>query len=545
MSPTANALLPSGLLGDEEPPSPRSGSLQDIPSSRLPDTSFGVGGFPGFGGVESSATGPNSPDSSGSRSNSVFSSPRSSFYNFPSMPDTFTESDRQSINSAGAALSAIGTDNTANPSSSKRLSNLFSFRQRGKTLPDQPPLLGSLKAGQSHSFPRKDQGPPSSGLDPIGTARRRSGSLHSSSWMHPTNIRFLNRGAAPGADTVEGNAPAPARNVVRRRPFNMFSSKYDPIDPDKILLEPSSRPSSVSSFENPLPRPSSDYQPFGWPIAEVASHRSSPLGTTSWSIKSESMDWSSLRRLSIPRNSTSSLPLGTVTSETDPYFRSPPGYGINHSFSLAPISSPRPLTPKLNPTAPTFKIFGRNDAKKAEKAAEKAAAEKAGELQTESTFEQTSASGNRNSRDTRSIHTQNSVAESHDSLDRSISTTPSDSAALSGASSKDKESFIQKITRKSSSSKFSISAHWKDKGGLFSKKQSEMVNDETEEDTNDMILGKGTENMTNSLHVGVGRSSLTWGSLMSRKHRKGGDRAASEASEKASEAEDDGSGVEP
>ena len=173
MSLTADALLPSGLLGDEEPPSPRSGSLQDIyPSSRPPDTSFGVGGFPGFSGVESSATGPNSPDSSGSRSNSVFSSLRSSFYNFPSMPDTFTESNRWSINSAGATLDTIRTNSTANPLSSKRLSNLFSFRQRGKTLPDQPPLLGSLKAGQSYSFPRKDQEPLGSGLGPIGTARR-------------------------------------------------------------------------------------------------------------------------------------------------------------------------------------------------------------------------------------------------------------------------------------------------------------------------------------------------------------------------------------
>ena len=329
----------------------------------------------------------------------------------------------------------------------------------------------------------------------------------------------------------------------------MFSSKYDPIDPDKILLEPSSsRPSSVSSFENPLPRPSSDYQPFGWPIAEVASHRSSPLGTTNWSIKSESMDWSSLRRLSIPRNSTSSLPLGIISSETDTIFRTPLGYGISHTFPLAPINSQRPasqrpVTPKLNPAAPTFKIFGRNDAKKAEKAAEKAAAEKAGDSQAESALEQTSPPGNRNSRDTRSIHTQNSLAESHDSLDRSISTTPSESAGVSGTGSKDKESLIQKITRKSSSSKFSISTRWGDKGGLFSKKQSEPTNGETDEDANDVLLGKGVESMTNSLHVGGGKSSLTWGSLMSRKHKKG-DKAASEASEKASEAEDDGSGIE-
>ncbi|KAI9763608.1 MAG: hypothetical protein M1840_000402 [Geoglossum simile] len=542
MSPTANALLPSGLLGDEEPPSPRSGSLPDIYSpNRLPDNSYGTGGFPGFSGVDSSATGPNSPDSSGSRSNSVFSSPRGSFYNSPSMPDAFTESDRQSIGSSGAALGAIGTASVANPSSSKRLSNLFSFRQRGKTSPDQPPLLGSLKAGQSHSFPRKDQEATSAGLDPIGTARRRSGSLHSSSWMHPANIRFLNRGTAPGTDTVEGNAPAPARNVVRRRPFNMFSSKYDPIDPDKIFLEPSSsRPSSVSSFENPLPRPSSDYQPFGWPITEAASHRSSPLGTTNWSTKSESMDWSPFRR---PRNSTSSLPLGITSSETDGMFRAPQGYGIGHNFPPVPIISQRPVTPKLNPAAPTFKLFGRNDAKKAEKAAEKAAAEKGGESQAEFALEQTSPPGNRNSRDTRSIHTQNSLAESYDSLDRSISTTPSESAGISGTSSKDKESFIQKITRKSSSSKFSISTRWGDKGGLFSKKQSELANGETDEDSSDLVVGKSVESITSSFHVGGNKSSLTWGSLMSRKYKKG-DKAASEASGRASEAEDDGSGIE-
>ncbi|KAI9785975.1 MAG: hypothetical protein M1839_008241 [Geoglossum umbratile] len=546
MSPTANALLPSGLLGDEEPRSPRSSSLPDIyPSNRLPDNSYEAGGFPGFSGMDSSATGPNSPDSSGSRSNSVFSSPRSSFYNFPSMPDTFTESDRQSINSTGAALGAIGTTSVANPSSSKRLSNLFSFRQRGKTLPDQPPPLGSLKAGQSHSFPRKDQEPAGSGLDPIGTARRRSGSLHSSSWIHPANIRFLNRGTAPGTDTLEGNILAPTRNVVRRRPFNMFSSKYDPIDPDKILLEPSSsRPSSVSSFENPLPRPSSDYQPFGWPITEAASHRSSPLGTTNWSIKSESMDWSSLRRVSIPRNSTSSLPLGIMSSETDGIFRTPLGYGVSHTFPPGQINSQRPTsqrpaTPKLNPAAPTFKIFGRSDAKKAEKAA----ADKAGESQVDSASDQTSPPGNRSSRDTRSIHTQNSLAESHDSLDRSISTTPSESAGISGTNSKDKESFIQKITRKSSSSKFSISTRWGDKGGLFSKKQSEPANGETDEDSNDPLVGKSAESMTNNLHVGGSKSSLTWGSLMSRKYKKG-DKAASEAGEKASEAEDDGSGIE-
>src|SRR6266480_582652 len=113
MSLTADALLPSRLLEDEEPPSPQSGSLQDIyPSSRPPDTSFGVGGFPGFSSVESSTTGPNSPDLSGSRSNSIFSSPRSSFYNFSSILDMFTKSNRQFINSVRAALGTIGTNST-------------------------------------------------------------------------------------------------------------------------------------------------------------------------------------------------------------------------------------------------------------------------------------------------------------------------------------------------------------------------------------------------------------------------------------------------
>jgi len=50
------------------------------------------------------------------------------------------------------------------------------------------------------------------------------------------------------------------------------------------------------------------------------------------------------------------------------------------------------------------------------------------------------------------------MAESHDSLERSWSNTPSETANPSAASMKEKESSFQKLFRKSSSSKFSLSS---------------------------------------------------------------------------------------
>ncbi|KAI9792620.1 MAG: hypothetical protein M1835_007753 [Candelina submexicana] len=514
LSPSATALLPSNLLGDDEPPSPQSHSSHNVSVSFGSRNAFD----PRFSSLDNTAYGPNSPESPLSQDASAFASPRESFSNlrnYPSGSDGPLNGDRRSIHSNAGSFGALETIEPSPVGS--RFAGLFGLsRQRGKTIPNEPPQLGSLKAGQSQSVPRNSE-PEETTLDPIGTRRRRGS--HSGNWANPM-ASLLNRSVATGNDVADDNAPAPSRVAAsRRRPFNMFSSKFDPLEPSKLLEQTSSRPSSSHSRDNSLPRPSSDSQPFGWPATEAVGHRSSPLGPD-WSAP-EVWSRTNSRRQSMQYGSTTSLPIGMSPLEAEALHNKL----LKQTSPPAPIGTrqrTRPETPKLNPAAPSFKtIFGRSDAKKAEKAAEKERKE------SELLPEEASPPDPRRSRDSRSINTQDSLAESHDSLDRSTSGTPSESLTPSG---KDKESLIQKITRKSSSSKFNIP--WKDKGGLFSKKAGEpSTPGEIDEDgVTDNQLGKGADSSTSSPQVGSGKSGMHWSSLM-RKTKKG--------SEKASEAGDD------
>ena len=516
--------------------------------SGLNNALFAGVGAPAPPSHDNVARGPQSPVSSSSRSPSLFSSPRESLnnlHNFQAGSDGRLDSDRRSMNSSGASFGAIGsgpTDNTL--LSSARLSNLFSFnKQRGKTSANEPPPLGSLKPGQSQSFPRNlEQGD----LDPIGTRPRRGS--HSGRWVGPMS-NFLNRSNGVLNDFSESRTPALARNVAsRRRGFNLFSPKYDPLDPSKLGVDSSSRRSSTYSFENSLPRPSTDSQPFGWPVTETFGHghRNSPLGAD-WSVPS-TWSRSQSRRPSVHYGSTSNLSLGTTPLDPDTFAN-----GLSNQVSPpAPIgtrpqpSQKRPVTPKLNPAAPSFKtLFSRSDAKKAEKAANKAAekeksknkeSEKSKDIDKSSSQEEASPPDGRLSRDSRSIATASSVADSQDTLDHSTSGTPSDAVTPSAG----KETLMQKITRKSSSSKFNIPWN-KDKGGLFSRKTGEppTPGEIDEEDApSGADLGKSYDSTASTSQSDrANRSSISWSTLL-KKSRKN-DRAASEASEKASETGED------
>ncbi|KAI9682270.1 MAG: hypothetical protein M1817_000324 [Caeruleum heppii] len=552
MSPTANSLLPSNLLGDEDALDARFGSLS---GSMQAAGAFEGESFPRLGRppLENLSRLPQSPVSSRGSSASFFSSPRESLNNlsmYPSAPGSHVDSDRRSARSTSGSFGQAGpATNSAAASSSKRFGALFNLnlsRQRGKTTSNEPPPLGSLKTGQSSSFP-VDLEQPSEGLDPIGTKRRRGS--HSASWVGPmASLNFLNRNAPSAATTNEGNSPAPSRHQAsRRKPFNMFSSRYDPLEPSRVLGEPSSpRPSSIASADKALPRPSTDSQPFGWPAADMLGHRSSPLGAD-WSVRSGD-PWASAgpsRRGSVKHTSMSSLPRPITASTNDEYPHVLSRH-VSPTSSAVPAgeSSTRPSTPKLNPAAPTFKtIFSRSDTKKAEKAEREAErAEKAAEREREKELEwlreDSSPEESRHSRDNRSVMTQDSQAESRGSLDRPHSATASESTTPSASGARDKESIFQKISRKSSSGKFNIS--WKDKGGLFSKKAADSTTGELDEDvTAESPLGKSVDSTTGSPSIGGmgGRSSISWGTL--RRKSKKGDKSASEASEKASETGDD------
>lgn len=508
MSPRADALLPSDLLGDEESPEfagpitrPRFSSME---TSTNPLDSF--------------IHGPVSPVSSGSRPGSIFASPLESHH-------------RHDSDSQPTHLSA-----EAPKSASRRLSGLFGFhRPRGKTLADEPPMLGTLKPGQSQSFPRNvDE------LDPIGSRRRRLS--YTGNWANAMSL--FPRSNTTGVTTDSSSDHPPSRRAALSSIFssskfgfgsaggrgatemnsgyNQFSPRHDPIDPASLLggvrrgsLSP--RPSSTFSFENQnhLPHPSTDNRHFGWPSAEQMGHRNSPLG----------LDWASpttwsrapSRRPSIQYGSSGHLPLG-LTGEPD-FVEDL--YDRHHRPLQAPIgtrpsSSHRPITPnpKLNPAAPTFRTIFTG--KKSDKGKDK---DKESDVSFDLHGDDASPSEPRTSRDSRSL--SHFTGDSYESLERMPSGMSVDTAS--------KESFIRKITRKGSSSKFSS---WKDRSGLFSKK-----GDSSQGDIDDEAqLGKSVDSTVSSVPSAdrSTRSSLGFFSRKSRRSDK-----ASETSELASEVGDE------
>ncbi|KAI9761330.1 MAG: hypothetical protein M4579_001120 [Chaenotheca gracillima] len=536
MSPTADLLIPSNLLGDDDTPDPQLGSIGNPAPVNPP---FGGTQLSNYGstGQDYNLRDPSSPQSSEGRPPSIFSSPRGSLGNLGSyQSESFMDNDRLSLQSNSGSLGAIGSPSDATGSSTKRFANLFNLtlnRQRGKTLGNDLPALGSLKSGQSQSFPRSvEQGPE---LDPIGTRRRRGS--HAGGWTNAIN--FLNRGNTGRTNETGEPVSSEEPSQGRRRGFNMFSPRFDPLEPSSLLREPSSpRPASTASGDNLLPRPSAEGQVFGWPVNHGPGfHRSSPLGAD-WSVRAgDPLSRAPSRRNSVQYGSTSSLSLSRTPYDNDgtqsllTKQTSPPA-----PIGTRPHTSSKNSTPRLNPAAPTFRtIFNRSDTKKADKSSKTKEKE-----EDETLSEEPSPPSDHKSRDSQSIHTSTSRAESRESLERSYSATPSDSPGPSTTIPKDKESIFQKITRKGSSSKFNLSR--KEKGSLFSSKKAEQppTPDEVDEEhESDLQLGRSVDSVVSATSAGA-KTSLSWHSF--RRRPKKGDKAASEASEKASETGEDDEG---
>ncbi|KAF2638239.1 hypothetical protein P280DRAFT_431400 [Massarina eburnea CBS 473.64] len=541
MSPTAGALLPSGLFTDEtgltdnedETLKRRPLSLEPSPNLRHI--------LPGLGapGTLEKVQSPSSPISV--QSHSPFASPRDSAGQLQYYPSNENvDSDKRSIRSTSSSFK--------NPPTT-RFGGLFGLnRQRGKTFSDQGPPLGTLKPTQSQSLPRQEFGD----LDPIGTERRR-GSHSSGAWYSSLLPTRTNTMPAESSQT-------PKHVATRKRPFNMFGAKTDPWLPSASGLErPSSpRQGSTNSVEaNTLPRPSTESQTrFGWSLDFNA--RSSPLGVD-WSVNTglserdhNNSPWSRMpsRRPSIQHGSSSNLLNEDLLQGDLPDFPStsrsptqaPIGTRPQSSASLMPPSGLIPPTPpkQLNPTAPQFKsIFIREDrGEKAKKAAEKAAgkaaekeakkAEKEAkkEAKADKTSRKDKVSGpdfvvydeasspldSRRSRDSRSFTTADySDASPRESLERTTSQNTSDSQP---PASFNKESFMQRLSRKSSSSQFL--QFGKGKSLLLSKKSSEVVTpDEVDEDHGKLML-KDTDSPGQSPSIGTPKdksSALSWSSI--------------------------------
>ena len=542
MSPTANNLLPSYLLGDDDLP----GNSASLASRPMIDT-LGHRSPP----FEQTSQDPQSPLSMHSASPSLLSSPHESFTNAPLFP---TDSDRQSLGSTGSPYNQSITA-TSGPVTDRRRASLFNFgRQRQKSSVPELPPFGSLKPSQSQSFPTNEQE-----ANGAGPSRKKLGS---NIWSSPMG-HFLNRGSSTGIESDTGPAPLPRK--TRR---GLFGSKLDPSE----TLSPSDRsssprPSSTYSHENVLPRPSSDSQPFGWPNQDIGRQRNSPLGSN-WSSIGNNRSRNPSRRQSVQHGSTSNLSLGSTPLDPDD---APGSFGVPKAPQPAPIGTERftlsknkekaPKLPKqLNPAAPTFKTrlgFTKKTSKAEGDAESSTSKSKSKSKDTEKPSSQSrssdaellsedSHSSPRLSRDAYSISTSTSREGLGDNLEQTASNAHSDLqppsiSTSTPSSSVTKESLMQRITRKSSSSKFSTA--WRERGSIFSSKKSGEPStpgdvDEGGEGSDYLAVGgkassevgtPGDKDGKEKDGTRSGRPSLSWSRVMSKKGKnKGLDRGSSE-----------------
>lgn len=363
MSPNAGALLPSDLFSNETDRSADEGESDfkpDFDEDRNSSGSFGGASdalaIPGLGAPQARETAnrsPSSPASAQSRSPSLFASPRGSSNQLPigyPAHDSGKDADALSVKSLSGSARNIGGSMLHS-----RFGQLFS-RQRGKTLSDEGPALGSLKPSQSHSMPRPDQAE----LDPIGTQRRRGSHSGGSSWIDSMSKPFRS--------STGPTSGSPSHVQTRKRGFKLFPGKDEEASwPPAFGMErpPSPRPGSMRSFAdiNQLPRPSTESsQRFGWGPAEPSTQRSSPLNTTvelGYNAVSGFSRHPSRRPSVQYGNASNGLGYEDVVEdnfEFAPVTRSPPQAPIGTRPPSQP--QPTPATPpsgKLNPAAPVFK----------------------------------------------------------------------------------------------------------------------------------------------------------------------------------------------
>jgi hypothetical protein len=548
MSPTAGALLPAGLFGDDlgltdaededdnDPGPPQAHSLDPSPHMRNV--------LPGLGapGTMDRIQGPSSPVSPQSRSPSAFASPRESAGELQHYPNDNVESDRRSIRSTSSSFKI-------NPQAS-RFGGLFGLnRARGKTFSDDGPVLGSLKSAQSQSLPRQEYG-----LGGFGSSRRRGS--HSEGAWYESFIRTKTEPAEPPNN--------PNHVTTRKRPFNMFGTKGDPWLTSMLGFEkpPSPRQGSTKSGEGTaLPRPSTESQTrFGWSV-DAFGARGSPLGVD-WSVKNtDTASWSRMpsRRPSVQYGSTTNLVNeeshddvldfpSTSRSPTQAPIGTRPQSSASHMPNPTQLPPVPGTPPRLNPAAAAFTIplLGKkteeDKVEKAKKAAEKAAEKEAKRLEKVEKKEErekkaraekaekalrkekekseasgidsrdaTSPQDPRMSRDTPSISTADvSEASPRESLERSVSHL-SDYTGSVG-----KESFMQKLTRKGSTNQFLT---FSKKNVLFSKNKpidTPGTPDEVNEDNGFLGLGRSTDSVGNSPSIGTPKdktSALSWSSI--------------------------------
>jgi hypothetical protein len=441
-----------------------------------------------------------SPGTSSGRS---FSSPREAFA-------PVSEADRKSMHSGQISEKEGIPESEEAPSGSKKfMPSLFNFgRQRGKTMADQGPLLGSLKPGQSQSFPRN-----LGDLDSDSAPRRRLS--YGGNWAFPGNLLQRDKDYRKAFPSMLGFGKS-SEATPSYDPFAMRTNSFDPgLRGDSN----SPRPSSTYSFDK-LGRPSMENNFLTWNMDRPM--RNSPLAPDWGSMHSFSRSHS--RRPSVHYGSTSNLSLPQPDEEiVEPRRDSRPlqaPIGTRPSSSQKQPKADGSSTPKLNPAAPSFTSMWKIKTKEMMRSKEKEP-------------ENMSPPESRKSKEAPSLTPTISTAESRESLDRTTSQTSTTPAAEA------KPTFMSRISRKASANKF---GSWKDKSSLFSRKDNTTPTGDGDEDHTGSTeqLGKSVESVSNTPSgedKKASRTSLNW-SFMRSKSKKGPkeDLAASEVSESSERA---------
>lgn len=449
LSPTAKALLPSHIFldMDEDDPSPDDSPF--VPPRRL--------GSP--------ANDPQSPGSTSNKSMSMLSSPRGSTHNLP-FPQYGEPGDRRSLISArdlGPPLSSPPLPIAQPEGKGSSLASLLKFqRSRGSKPPEmEGPALGSLKPGQSQSFPRQSD-------EPESLANRRKLSL--SSW----NGMFNRNSTGPEVQPDPRIPPAAsttsrfsARNIFPFGGSRATSGVFQERDPS------SPRPASIASSD--LPPPSTEGTSGIWGPLPVDMH---VIAGKTWPWSPPEHGWSRnpSRRPSI--HGSPSVLKTTLASADDEILDEEALLRHGALPSQVGVIGSRPpgankSLKTLNPAAPTFMtnlLFKSSKDKSKEGKGKDKDKGKTNESFTSQAGE-TSPAESRISRDGISVHTETSVSEPRESLtlDTSLSSTLLDGplGSATPGSSKDgghPDNVVKKLFRKSSSSKFSLTSRLGKKG---------------------------------------------------------------------------------
>ena len=418
--------------------------------------------------------------------------------------------------------SLVNAPSQVRDSTTTGFSSLFSGFQRnrgGKCLDEGGPPLGTLKPGQSQSFPSQTD-------DSVPGVRRRASLM---SW-NP----FNRNSAGPGALEHSISPPFNVRRMSLRQP------DANPTRP---------RPASIATSD--IPRPSTD-------SGQMLAGMSPPFGD--WGVQQHSRVWGMPRQQS-RRTSVQAL-MTSLASENDPILDREEMAKSTPSQVGVIGSRPRPQSRRLNPAAPSFlaPLLSRNkgsmedsandsdgNSKTKAKNKEKVKEKKDGKMRIKEKnkekeamlvtldFNEFPTGLDQSVVDARKASTDGRtwVSESHESLSLDVpySNTPSESSAVSPpATVRDSGSGLKKLFRKSSVSKFSLSSVGRLKKGSSSvattaserAERSSISVSEADDCGEEVsaVLSRATESVASSPSLGVSAGKGRWSGILRKKGKE-------------------------